>query len=78
MGVPYILADETLKREEKQCVEKLKKANAISEESAVNPEEAGISGFFLKRAIERLKKRGIVKETEDGRIHVVCKDKNKC
>jgi hypothetical protein len=64
--------------DEKRCLEKLKKANAISPENAVKPEDAGISGVFPEWALERLIKRGEVKKAEDGRVYVDCKDKKRC
>ncbi len=64
--------------DERHCLERLKRANATSQESAVKPEEAGISGFSLERALQRLIKRGKVKKTEDGRYYVECEDKKHC
>ncbi len=65
--------------DERHCLEMLKKANATSQENAVKPEEAGISGRYLERALQTLiKKRGKVKKTEDGRYYVECKDKKHC
>jgi hypothetical protein len=64
--------------DERCCLEMLKKVNATSKESAVKPEDAGISGFSLERALQSLIKRGKVKKTEDGRYYVECKDGKHC
>jgi hypothetical protein len=58
------------KAEEKHCLEKLEAANATSLESSVEPEDAGISGDFSERTLERLIKQGEVRRTEDGRVYV--------
>lgn len=49
---------------------KLKKAKAISEETAKNPDELGIS----VDALEKLEKWGRVKRTKDGRYYLPCED----
>lgn len=64
--------------DERRCLERLKKADAVSQANAVKPEEAGISGFSLERALQRLIKRGKIKKTEDGRIFLPCKDEKVC
>ena len=64
--------------DERRCLGRLRKANAVSQANAVKPEEAGISGFSLERALQRLIKRGKIKKTEDGRIFLPCKDEKVC
>lgn len=78
MHMGLILGEETLRNEEKKCLAKLKDAKAFSEKTAVKPGEVNISGVLGSKGLERLKKRGVIKETKDGRIYVVCKDKKQC
>jgi hypothetical protein len=64
--------------DERRCLERLRRADAVSQANAVKPEEAGISGFSLERALQRLIKRGKIKKTEDSRIFLPCKDEKVC
>lgn len=57
-------------RFEKIC-RKIAAAGALSPETAVKLEEAGITSEWEKRAAKRLVKEGKLRVTEDGRYYVV-------
>ena len=59
----------------KKYLEKLKKAGAVSDKTAVSLEEADISESWILKELIWLKE---VRKTEDGRYYVVCKDKKHC
>lgn len=59
----------------KRIMEKLREVGALSGETAVAAEKAGISeGYILKDLI----KQGKVEATPDGRYYVKCKDGKHC
>lgn len=55
------------------CIEKLRNAEATSPETAVKPEQAGITGWN-RVTLESLPTFGIVGSTNDGRYYIVCKE----
>ena len=55
-----------------RVLRKIKKAGAVSEETAKTAEELGLREKDLKRL------KRWVKETPDGRFYVPCKDKKHC
>jgi hypothetical protein len=57
--------------------EKLRKAGAVSKETAKTIEELGLSGRE-KRTLKRNVWIGKIKETEDGRYYVPCRDMKHC
>ena len=53
--------------QENQVVKKLRSAKAVSSNTAVKPEIAGIKSYAEKSALKRLVKRRKVEKTEDER-----------
>lgn len=68
----------------KQIEKKLKEIGAVSEETAVRPDELGLSKPYinflqspLRRKLARIA-RGDIRETSDGRYYVICEDGKHC
>lgn len=53
--------------QENRVIRKLRSANAMSSDTAVKPEDAGIRSYAERSALKRLVKRGKVEKTEDER-----------
>jgi hypothetical protein len=54
---------------------KLKEAGAFSPETAVTPEQVGVTSKYMLNDLIRYKN---VKRTEEGRYYVPCKDGKHC
>jgi hypothetical protein len=63
----------TGKHTDRRLVEKLQAKGAYTPQTAVRPEEAGITDEWHKRVLKRLAKEGKVVVTEDGRYYVIKK-----
>ena len=74
-GVAAYLAEKEASK--KRCMKKYKKAKAFSPETAMTPQEAGIA-WHEKKAIKPLVREGKLKQTEDGRFYLECKDGKHC
>lgn len=71
-----VMAWSSVATERKLCMEKLKRVNALSPETAVNIEKELSS--IEKRHLKALVKLKIVGKTEDGRYYINCKDGKHC
>ena len=59
--------------QENQVIKKLRSAKAVSSNTAVKPEIAGIKSYAEKSALKRLVKRRKVEKTEDERYFLTGK-----
>jgi hypothetical protein len=71
--VVYFALHFIFRYEFKRIQEKIRIARAVSPETAVKPEEAGITDGWDKKALRRLVKEGKLGTTEDGRYYIVQK-----
>ena len=53
-----------------RILRKIAQVGALSPETAIKPEEAGITDDWDKRALKRLVKEGKLGVTEDGRYYI--------
>jgi len=58
-----------------KAVKKLKEARAVSPETAIPPEQIGIKSRYVLNDLIRYKN---VKELENGRIYLECKEEKHC
>lgn len=69
--VVYFALNFTFRYEDERVLRRMATAGALSPETAVKPEDAGITDDWDKRVLKRLVKEGKLAVTEDGRYYVV-------
>jgi hypothetical protein len=62
----------------KNIEKKIRRKGAVSVETAITPEEAGITSKRELGWLNRLVKEGKIKETSDGRYYIECEDGKYC